>query len=163
MMRLQLRTPKNMRIEDVILDLAYAASKMFKEEVYSESLPIENVRAMQGRIIAAFCPYLKSFDKCGNEPICTKGCQPEPDSENRIYILELPQEISSLVDEICTHVLEPLQLSLGRDAAKFFRYRLNQILLQKLDAFVYKNPVCGHDEVCSVSRPLHPWNVKELT
>jgi hypothetical protein len=162
-MRLQLRTPKDMKIEDVILELAYSVSKVFKEELYSKGLPIENIRAMQGRIVAAFCPYLKTFDNCGNEPICTKGCLPEPDSEDRIYILELPHEIDSLVDEICAHVLEPLQFSVGSEAAGFLRYRLNQILLQKLDSFLYRNPKCGHDEVCRFSRPVHPWNVKQLS
>jgi len=158
-MRLQLRTPKEMRIEEVILELAYSVSKVFKEELYSEGLPIENLRAMQGRIVAAFCPYLKTFDKCGSEPICTKGCDPEPDFEDRIYILELPQEIDSLVDDICAHVLEPLQTSLGSEAAEFVKYRVNQILIQKLDAFIYRNPACGHDEICRSSLPLHPWNV----
>lgn len=162
MMRLQLRTPAEMRIEDVILELAYSVSKVFKEELYSAGLPIENVRAMQGRIVAAFCPYLKTFDICGSEPICTKGCHPEPGSEDRIYILELPQQINSLVDDICRHVLEPLQSSVGSEAAEFLKRRVNQILSQKLETFVYHNPACGHDYVCSFSRPLHPWNLKQL-
>jgi hypothetical protein len=162
-MRLQLRTPQEMTIEDVIFELAYTVSKVFKEELYSAGLPIENLRAMQGRIVAAFCPYLKTFDICGSEPICTKGCRPEPGSKDRIYILELPQEIDSLVDDICEHVLEPLQSSLGSEASEFLKYRVNQILSKKLNAFVYRNPACGHDEVCSFSRPLHPWNVKQLS
>ena len=161
-MRLQIRTPKDMSIEDVVLEMAYSISKVFKEELYSEGLAIENLRAVQGRIVAAFCPYLKTFDKCGSEPICTKGCRPEPDYEDRIYILELPYGIDSLVDDICAHVLEPLQPSLG-EAAEFLSYRVNEVLLQKLDKLVYRNPACGHDEVCSFSRPLNPWNVKQVS
>jgi hypothetical protein len=161
MMRLQLRTPKDMMIEDVVLELAYTMSKVFKEELYSERLPIENLRAMQGRIVAAFCPYLKTFDKCGTEPICTKGCQPEPDYEDRIYILELPQGIDSLVDNICANVLEPLQSSLGTEAAGFLKYRVKEVLSEKLEVFLYRNPACGHDELCSFSRPLQPWNMRQ--
>lgn len=161
-MRLQIRTPKDMKIEDVVLELAYNISQVFKEELYSEGLPIENLRAMQGRIVAAFCPYLKTFDKCGTEPICTKGCRPEPDYEDRIYILELPQGIDSLVDDICEHVLEPLHRSLG-EAAEFLNSRVNEVLVQKLDAFLYRNPACGHDEICSYSRPLNPWNVTQVS
>lgn len=161
-MRLQIRTPKDMRIEDVVLEMAYSISKVFKEELYSEGLPIENLRAMQGRIVAAFCPYLKTFDKCGSEPICAKGCRPEPDYEDRIYILELPQGIESLVDDICAHVLEPLHSSLG-EAAEFLNYRVNEVLVQKLDTFLYRNPACGHDEICSLSRPLNPWNVRQIS
>lgn len=161
-MRLQIRTPKDMSIEDVVLEMAYSISKVFKEELYSEGLPVENLRAMQGRIVAAFCPYLKTFDKCGSEPICTKGCRPEPDYEDRIYILELPYGIDSLVNDICAHVLEPLQPSLG-DAVEFLNYRVNDVLLQKLDKLVFRNPACGHDEVCSFSRPLNPWNVKQFS
>jgi hypothetical protein len=117
---------------------------------------------MQGRIVAAFCPYLKTFDKCGSEPICTKGCRPEPDNEDRIYILELPYGIDSLANDICAHVLEPLQPSLG-DGVEFLNYRVNEVLLQKLDKLVFRNPACGHDEVCSFSHPLNPWNVKQVS
>jgi hypothetical protein len=159
MMRLQLRTPKDMRIEDIILELAHSISKVFKEELYSEGLPIENLRAMQGRIVAAFCPYVRTFDKCASEPICTKGCHPEPEFDDRIYILELPHGIDSLVDDICAHVLEPLDSSLG-EAAEFLNCRVNEVLLQKLDKFLYRNPACGHDEICSSSLPLNPWNVR---
>jgi hypothetical protein len=115
---------------------------------------------MQGRIVAAFCPYLKTFDKCGTEPICTKGCRPESDYEDRIYILELPEEIDSLVNDICSHVLEPLETPLGTEAAEFLKHRVKEVLFGKLEMFLYRNPACGHDEICSDSRPLLPWNIR---
>jgi hypothetical protein len=159
MIRLQLRTPADQTIENVIAHLALAVLESVKRELDSMEVPTENLQTLEVRVQSAIAPFLHAFDGCGKYPVCREGIEgkPVPDIKDHIYLLHLPNGFDPLMEGILTEVQQSIRLGLNREAVEGLNRRLTFSLQRELDRFLYWNPACGQDEVCRTSHPVSPW------
>lgn len=162
MMQMQLRTPENTKIQDVVSELALAILESLKRELDSSDVPFESYRALEEPLIVALYPWLEAYDSCGMDAICTEGINaPQPDVNDRIYFLQLPEDLD-LVDRISDEALESIRPILDVESAASLSRRVRFSIQRILSSHLYRNPFCRRHEACKDSQRINPWSTSVL-
>lgn len=159
MIQMQLRVPGNQTIEDLISVLSLTVLESMKRELDSMEVPFDSFRALEVRLKEAMMPYVRAFESCGSDPVCTQGIHGKtiPDPRDRIYMLHLPTGLTPLLEAVMTEVLESVRCSLDHRTLDSLHQRMFWSLRRELDQYTYWNPFCGKEEICRSSHPMDPW------
>lgn len=160
MIRLQLRTPQDKKIRDLVTELSQTLLESLRRELDCFELPADLYHLMEPPLMEAMSPYLNAYDACGKDPVCTEEIKSVslPDANDRIYTLWLPDGTDGLIQSLCATVLDHVGPYLNPETLSSLERRMRSSLLRTLGEYVYRNPVCGKHEICFLSRPVNPWS-----
>jgi hypothetical protein len=160
MIQMQLRVPYNQSIEDVVSLLSLTILESVKRELDSMEVPFESFHALEKKVVDALNPYVRAFDACGTDPVCTTGIHGKTaqSQEDRIYMLHLPTGLTPVLEGILNEALGTLRLSLDARTNESLNRRVFTAVQRELDRHTYWNPSCGKIGVCHTSQPIDPWD-----
>ena len=160
MIQMQLRVPGNQTLEDLISVLSLTVMESMKRELDSMEVPFDSFHAIEIRLKSALMPFVRAFESCGSDPVCTQGIHGKtiPDPRDRIYMLHLPTGLTPLLEAVMTEVLESVRCSLDYRTLDALRQRMFWSLRRELDQYTYWNPFCGKEALCRSSAQMDPWS-----
>lgn len=172
--RYQIRTPENLVIDDVILEMAGKSWDALKHCMNVESPPgKKDFRKFQVSVRDAFLPHVRTFRLCGLSNICLDETVQAPLAEDRkdvdvnpndlvyhVFLREAPEEfMDSLTQQVFPNVEQWILKGREKSAKDAIRTTFTEVLSH----YLYYNEVCGKAELCiySSSAPVPPWGPEE--
>jgi hypothetical protein len=158
MRQFQVRTPLNMVIEDVFIEVTLRVWETIQEYLKPSENTAHHYKEFRDRFCSMMIPYIRAFGLCGTSRICSSEVVGARwlDDQDRIYHLVIPNNCDAFIDELAWELLIPLRPHLNDTSLSVFRL-LRVTLWRELGAYTYYNPVCGKAELCSASLPVNPW------
>ena len=154
----QIRTPADMRMQNLVSQIALSVREAIRRELDGLDAPSETEQMLKEKVVAAISPYLFAFTRCGKHAICTEGIQSEGlHHDDHIYILILPENVQLLIDRMADTVQDSVRLVLDPSTAEALDQRVRDCLQRNFVRYVYSNPVCGTNHICRGSFPINPW------
>ena len=155
----QLRTPKGIPLESVIQEMSDEGWKVIQDFLVPDSNPSARQRMFYEEISRAMEPYVKAYDLCGTATMCSDEVEGGPwlSYDDKIFILNLPEGLDALVDNLAFVAMESTVDLLKANTRRSVFSKLQRAFHKNLSEHIYYNPVCRKSEFCKFSSSVSPW------
>jgi hypothetical protein len=171
MARYQIRTPENMVLEDVIVQMSKQVTEVLQAWKFFQVPSHEEWEHLATGVIREyFHLYVKSYRLCGISNICLDHLKTTPWSpeshvldatpRDMIYQLLPRTELNGFLDELVTRFYHSVRMYLKPGNEEEILSTLSVVMQNVLASYLYYNPLCGLTELCTysaVSRRAPAW------
>lgn len=160
MTRFQIRTPQNKVFEDILLDMSAEALDQMKDLLDPSFVQSASTIPMMHQLRLSVEPYVKKYDLCNLFPECSDEVEGAPylDYKDRIYLLDVPQGLSTFYDDLAFEVGENFKHLWKTGVRREIFARLRKSFKKIFSHYLYLNPICRDSRICEESKQIPTWS-----